>query len=98
VDISGSLGQSIYAARSGEVVYAGSGLVGYGQLLIIKHSERYLSAYGHNRKLLVKEGAAVKQGQKVAEMGDTGTNSVKLHFELRRDGKPVNPLNYLPKL
>ena len=79
------------------MVYAGSGLVGYGKLLIIKHSDRYLSAYGHNRKLLVVEGETVKQGQQVAEMGDTGTNSVKLHFELRRDGKPVNPLAYLPK-
>ena len=97
LDISGYLGQSINAAGSGTVVYAGSGLVGYGKLLIIKHSDRYLSAYGHNRKLLVVEGETVKQGQQVAEMGDTGTNSVKLHFELRRDGKPVNPLAYLPK-
>ena len=78
------------------VVYAGSGLVGYGQLLIIKHDDRFLSAYGHNRKLVVVEGEAVAQGQQIAEMGDTGTNTVKLHFELRRDGKPVNPLGFLP--
>ena len=84
------------AAASGEVVYAGSGLRGYGNLIIIKHNTSYFSAYAHNRKMLVKEGDKVKGGQKIAEVGDTGADSVKLHFEIRRDGSPVNPLNYLP--
>ena len=97
VDLKGKLGESVYAANSGKVVYAGSGLVGYGKLLIIKHDEHYLSAYGHNSKLLVKEGELVKVGQEIAEFGDSGTDSVKLHFEIRRDGKPVNPLNLLPR-
>ena len=97
IDIEGKLGESVRAANSGRVVYAGSGLVGYGELLIIKHDDRYLSAYGHNSKLLVKEGQLVKVGQKIAEMGDTGTDKVKLHFEIRQDGKPVNPLTVLPK-
>jgi lipoprotein NlpD len=97
IDIKGNLGESVHAANSGRVVYAGSGLVGYGELLIIKHSDRYLSAYGHNSKLLVKEGELVKVGQKIAEMGDTGTDKVKLHFEIRQDGKPLNPLTVLPK-
>jgi lipoprotein NlpD len=97
IDIQGNLGEPVYAANSGKVVYAGSGLVGYGELLIIKHDEHYLSAYGHNRKLLVSEGEFVKVGQKIAEFGDTGTDKVKLHFEIRRDGKPVNPLGLLPR-
>ena len=96
IDIQGKLGESVYAANSGKVVYAGSGLVGYGKLLIIKHDEHYLSAYGHNRRLMVDEGELVKVGQKIAEFGDTGTDKVKLHFEIRRDGKPVNPLDLLP--
>ncbi len=96
IDIQGKLGESVRAANSGKVVYAGSGLVGYGKLLIIKHDERYLSAYGHNRKLMVNEGELVKVGQKIAELGNTGTDKVKLHFEIRRDGKPVNPLGLLP--
>jgi lipoprotein NlpD len=79
------------------VVYAGGDLVGYGNLLIIKHDEHYLSAYGHNSKLVVKEGELVKVGQKIAEFGDTGADRVKLHFEIRRDGKPVNPLNLLSR-
>ncbi len=95
IDIKGKLGESVHAANSGKVVYAGSGLVGYGKLLIIKHNEQYLSAYGHNNKLLVKEGELVKVGQRIAEVGDTGTHEVKLHFEIRRDGKPVNPLKIL---
>lgn len=95
IDIKGKLGESVHAANSGKVVYAGSGLVGYGKLLIIKHNEQYLSAYGHNNKLLVKEGELVKVGQRIAEVGDTGTHGVKLHFEIRRDGKPVNPLKLL---
>ena len=97
VDLKGNLGESVTAANSGTVVYAGSGLVGYGKLLIIKHNDRYLSAYGHNHRLLVSEGERVRGGQKIAEMGRTGTDEVKLHFEIRKDGKPVNPLKLLPK-
>jgi lipoprotein NlpD len=97
IDIQGNFGEPVHAANSGKVVYAGSGLVGFGNLLIIKHNERYLSAYGHNSKLVVAEGAQVKTGQKIAEFGDSGTDTVKLHFEIRRDGKPVNPLSLLPK-
>lgn len=97
IDIKGKLGEPVHAASSGRVVYAGSGLVGYGKLLIIKHNEYYLSAYGHNRKLLVAEGESVKGGQRIAEIGDTGTDKVKLHFEIRRNGKPVDPLKLLPR-
>lgn len=97
IDIQGNFGEPVHAANSGRVVYAGSGLVGYGKLLIIKHNEKYLSAYGHNSKLLVKEGAMVKVGEKIAEFGDSGTDKVKLHFEIRRNGQPVNPLSLLPK-
>lgn len=96
IDLHGKLGEPVHAANSGKVVYAGSGLVGYGKLLIIKHDEHYLSAYGHNHKMMVTEGDLVKVGQKIAEFGDTGTDEVKLHFEVRRDGKPVNPLGLLP--
>ena len=78
-------------------MYSGSGLLGYGQLIIIKHNEAYLSAYAHNRKLLVKEGDQVRVGQRIAEMGTTGTDRAKLHFEIRRYGKPVDPLKYLPE-
>jgi len=95
IDIIGKLGEPIRATADGQVVYSGSGLRGYGQLIIIKHSERYLSAYAHNRLLIVKEGDSVKTGQKIAEMGNSGTDKVKLHFEIREDGKPVNPLLYL---
>lgn len=97
IDIQGKLGEPVHAANSGKVVYAGTGLVGYGKLLIIKHDEHYLSAYGHNRRMLVSEGDMVKVGQKIAEFGDTGTDVVKLHFEIRRDGKPINPLTVLPQ-
>lgn len=97
IDLQGKLGEPVYAANSGIVVYAGSGLKGYGNLLIVKHNEYYLSAYGHNSKLLVKEGQKVRSGQQIAQIGDTGTNEVKLHFEIRRDGKPVDPLTLLPK-
>jgi len=97
IDIAGNLGDSVFSAANGEVVYAGSGLLGYGKLIIINHNQHYLSAYAHNDQILVKEGQKIKQGQKIAEMGNTGTNRTKLHFEIRRDGKPVNPLNYLPK-
>jgi lipoprotein NlpD len=97
VDIGGGRGQPVYAAGSGRVVYQGSGLRGYGRLIIIKHNETFLSAYAHNEKILVNEGEAVKRGQAIATMGDSGTDRVKLHFEIRRHGKPVNPLHYLPK-
>ncbi len=97
IDVAGRLGESVTAAGPGVVVYSGGGLRGYGNLLIIKHNEKFLSAYAHNRKLLVKEGVAVQAGQKIAEIGSSGTDKVKLHFEIRRDGKPVDPLRYLPK-
>ena len=97
IDIAGDLGQPVLAASDGTVVYAGSGLRGYGELVIIKHSDTYVSAYGHNRRLLVREGQQVKVGQKIAEMGSTGTDRVKLHFEIRRQGKPVDPLQFLPR-
>lgn len=96
IDIAGELGQPVFAASDGSVVYAGSGLRGYGELVIIKHNETYVSAYGHNRRLLVREGQQVKVGQTIAEMGSTGTDRVKLHFEIRRLGKPVDPLQFLP--
>ncbi len=97
IDIAGNLGQPVKAAADGAVVYAGRGLIGYGEMLIIKHDETYLSAYAHNSRLLVSEGDSVKAGQTVAEMGSSGTDRVKLHFEIRRRGQPVDPLNYLPK-
>jgi lipoprotein NlpD len=97
IDIAGQLGQPVLAASDGLVVYAGSGLRGYGELLIIKHDDVYVSAYGHNRRLLVREGQQVKAGQTIAEMGSTGTDRVKLHFEIRRQGKPVDPQQYLPR-
>jgi lipoprotein NlpD len=97
IDIAGDLGQPVLAASDGTVVYAGSGLRGYGELVIIKHNETYVSAYGHNRRLLVREGQQVKVGQTIAEMGSTGTDRVKLHFEIRRQGKPVDPLQFLPR-
>lgn len=97
IDIAGDLGQPVFAASDGSVVYAGSGLRGYGELVIIKHSDTYVSAYGHNRRLLVREGQQVKAGQTIAEMGSTGTDRVKLHFEIRRQGKPVDPLQFLPR-
>lgn len=97
IDIGGKLGQPIVATAKGTVVYAGSGLRGYGELVIIKHDDVFISAYGHNRRLLVNEGQQVNAGQQIAEMGSTGTDQVKLHFEIRRQGKPVDPLQYLPK-
>ena len=95
VDIAGKLGQPIFASAPGKVVYSGSGLRGYGKLLIIKHNKTYLSAYAHNDQLLVKEGETVTRGQKIAEMGNTDTDQVQLHFEVRRLGKPVDPANFL---
>lgn len=96
VDIAGTMGQSIMAASSGKVMYAGSGIRGYGNLIIIKHDNNLLSAYAHNSKILVKEGQSVKQGEKIAEMGNSDSSSVKLHFEIRQQGKPVDPTPYLP--
>ena len=96
IDLRGDLGEPVVAANSGKVVYAGSGLVGYGNLLIIRHDEHYLSAYGHNSRLRVSEGDKVKVGQHIADIGNTGSNEMKLHFEIRRDGKPVDPLKLLP--
>ena len=97
VDIGGKKGQSVKAAAAGKVVYSGSGLVGYGRLIIIKHNETLLSAYGHNSKLLVSEGEYVKAGQVIANMGSSGTDRTRLYFEIRKNGKPVNPLRYLPR-
>lgn len=96
VDIGGKNGQPVLAAAPGKVVYSGSGLRGYGKLVIIKHNKTYLSAYAHNRQILVKEGQSVTKGQKIAEMGDSDADQVKLHFEIRRLGKPVDPMKYLP--
>lgn len=97
VDIVGRSGQPVRAAADGVVVYSGSGLVGYGELVIVKHDEQWLSAYGHNRTRLVNEGAQVKAGQQIAEMGSTGAARDMLHFEIRYNGKPVDPLQYLPR-
>ena len=98
IDIAGQLGEPVRAASDGAVVYAGRGLIGYGDMIIIKHDETYLSAYAHNSRLLVKEGDQVKVGQVIAEMGSSGTDRVKLHFEIRRKGQPVDPLAYLPRI
>ena len=96
LDISGKTGQSVFASAPGKVVYSGSGLRGYGKLIIIKHNKTYLSAYAHNSQILVKEGQSVMKGQKIAEMGDSDSDQIKLHFEIRRLGKPVDPMKYLP--
>ncbi len=96
VDIAGTQGQPIQASASGKVVYSGSGLRGYGKLIIIKHNATFLSAYAHNDRLLVKEGQSVRKGQKIAEMGSSDADQVKLHFEIRKLGKPVDPAKYLP--
>ena len=95
IDIAGRYGEPVRAAASGRVVYSGSSLKGYGNLIIIKHNDAYLSAYAFNKKLLVREGQSVKAGQKIAEMGRNNNNQVMLHFEIRRNGKPVNPIRYL---
>ncbi|MFC5570632.1 peptidoglycan DD-metalloendopeptidase family protein [Lysobacter yangpyeongensis] len=97
IDITGDGGTPVNAAADGVVVYSGSGLVGYGELVIIKHSDAWLSAYGHNRARMVNEGAIVKAGQQIAVMGRTGAPRDMLHFEIRYNGKPVDPLLYLPK-
>lgn len=95
IDIAGSMGQPIFASAPGKVVYTGSGLRGYGKLIIVKHDKTYLSAYAHNSRILVKEGDEVKRGEKIAEMGNTDADRVELHFEIRRFGKPVDPMNFL---
>lgn len=97
IDIAGSRGQPITATASGRVVYAGNALRGYGNLIIIKHNDDYLSAYAHNDTMLVREQQDVTAGQKIATMGSTGTSSVRLHFEIRYKGKSVNPLRFLPQ-
>jgi lipoprotein NlpD len=96
VNIGGAAGDAVKASADGRVVYAGNGLRGYGNLIIIKHDATYLTAYAHNRSLMVKEGDAVTKGQKIAEMGNSDSDRVMLHFEVRRQGKPVDPLKYLP--
>ena len=97
VSISGRLGDPVLAAADGRVVYAGAGLRGYGNLIILKHNNTFLTAYAHNQALLVREDQTVKQGQRIAEMGSSDADRVKLHFEVRRNGKPVDPVAYLPK-
>lgn len=96
LDLSGKLGDPVLAAGDGRVVYAGAGLRGYGNLVILKHNNTYLTAYAHNQTLLVKEDQTVRKGQKIAEMGQSDADRVKLHFEIRRQGKPVDPARYLP--
>ena len=96
IQISGELGQSVRAASKGEVVYSGSGLPGYGRLIIVKHSTAFLSAYGYLGRIYVKEGDMVEIGQAIAELGSSNENRPVLHFEIRQDGKPVNPLRFLP--
>ncbi|WP_035051510.1 peptidoglycan DD-metalloendopeptidase family protein [Andreprevotia chitinilytica] len=96
VDIPGKMGQPVLASANGKIVYAGAGLRGYGKMIIIKHNKEFLTAYAHNNKLLVKEGDSVKKGEKIAEMGNTDTDQVKLHFEIRRFGKPVDPAKFIP--
>ena len=96
IDISGTKNAPVLASAAGKVVYSGAGLRGYGRLVIIKHNSTWLSAYAHNEKILVMEGEAVKKGQKIAEMGSSDADQVKLHFEIRRQGKPVDPVKFLP--
>ncbi|MCB1689449.1 MAG: peptidoglycan DD-metalloendopeptidase family protein [Halioglobus sp.] len=96
IDIGGARGDPVVAVAAGKVVYAGTGIVGFGELLIIKHNEEYLSAYGHNNRLLVTEGQTITAGQIIAEKGSSGTDTVKLHFEIRKEGKPIDPQRVLP--
>ena len=98
IDIAGKLGQSIHAVANGKVVYSGNGLVGYGNLIIIKHNDTYLSAYAYNQQRLVKEGVTVKAGTVISKMGRHPDGTTRLHFEIRKNGKPVDPLKYLPRL
>ena len=97
IDIEGEPGQSIHAVASGKVVYSGNGLAGYGNLIIIKHSDTYLSAYAYSQERLVKEGMTVEAGSEIAKMGKHQSRRARLHFQIRRDGKPVDPLQFLPK-
>lgn len=97
IALAGNTGDPVHAARDGRVVYIGSSLVGYGQLVILKHDDVYLSAYAHNSKVLVKEGDAVRAGDTIAEMGSSGTDRTKLHFEVRRNGDPIDPMTVLPR-
>ena len=97
IDIAGRYGSAILASNAGKVVYSGMGIPSYGKLLIIKHSDDYLSAYAYNSKMLVHEGQVVKAGQKIATMGRSDSDSVRLHFEIRKVGQPINPLRYLPR-
>ncbi len=96
VDISGKLGDPVVAAAQGKVMYVGTGIRGYGKLIVIKHDNGFNSVYAHNREILVKEGQSVTRGQKIAELGDSDSDAPKLHFEIRKSGKPVDPLRYLP--
>ena len=96
IDIAGAAGTPVIASAGGMVVYAGTGLRGYGKLIIVKHNKSFLSAYAHNREILVKEGQEVTRGQKIAEMGNSDSAEVKLHFEIRRLGKPMDPVRFLP--
>ena len=98
VDIAGKAGQAVSASAAGTVLYSGSGIRGYGKLIVLKHNKTYSSVYAHNSVILVKEGQAVVKGQKIAEMGDTDADQVKLHFEIRRLGKPIDPSKLLPPL
>lgn len=97
IDIGGKRGDPVVAVAAGKVVYAGTGIVGLGELVIVKHNEEYLSAYAHNDALLVSEGQVVRAGESIARKGSSGTDSVKLHFEIRREGKPIDPLRLLPR-
>ena len=97
INIAGKKGEPVHAAEAGKVVYAGSGLLGYGNLVIINHNQKFLSAYAHNSRILVKENDMVKRGVKIAEIGSSGATRNMLHFEIRRDGQPVNPMKYLPR-
>jgi lipoprotein NlpD len=97
IDIAGKKGQPVKATETGKVVYAGQGLIGFGKLLIIRHNDIYLSAYANNSQLLVSEGQHVEKGQVIAEVGDVGIKRTSLHFQIRKNGKPVNPIKFLPK-
>ena len=97
IHIAGNTGSPVKASSDGRVVYSGTGLIGYGRIIIVKHSPQFLSVYAHNSRVVVKEGDSVSQGQKIAEMGSTDTNRVMLHFEIRKNGTPVDPMRYLPK-
>ncbi|HCX34151.1 MAG TPA: peptidase, partial [Rhodocyclaceae bacterium] len=96
IDIAGKPGDPVLAAAAGKVIYAGSNVRGYGNLVVVKHNDQFLSAYAHNRKILVKESQLVERGQKIAELGDSDADQAKLHFEIRLQSKPVDPLKYLP--